>query len=189
VRRMAIVALGFVVLLVASGCAGGVASYHRIDMGRDLDAASLARYQAETQQVSAGGRTPHMAVLEHTNWWPLGILAYWRQGTVQVMHDADGQPVYMVSQSTGYGPLSLLWVDGTDAMFAADGTRLNTMEMSAILGCHLVMFHKMGNRSPQGQWWEHSSTHLFCHLINFGTMHGETNWSLITSPGPVGGGR
>ncbi len=188
-RRNAIVALGVVVLFVASGCTGGVAPYHRISLDRDLDAATLARYQAETQQVAAGGQTPHMAVLEHTNWWPLGIVAYWRQGTVQVMAGPDGQPVYMVSATDGYGPLSLFWVDGTDAMFAADGTRFSLMEVSSVLGCHFLMFHKMGSLSPQGQWLQHGSTHLFCHLINFGTVHGKTTWSLFTTPGPVGAGR
>ena len=185
-RRNAMVAL-LVILSVATGCAGaGVASYQRIDMCQDLDAATVARYQAEAQ---GAGKAQEMVVLEHSNWWPLGILAYWRQGTVQAMHDSDGKPVYMISQSTGYGPLSLFWVDGTDAMFAADGTRLNMMEMSSVLGCHVLMFHDMGTRSPQGQWWQHSSVNLFCHMINFNTMHGQTSWSLITTPGPVGAGR
>ncbi len=187
-RRSAVVMLA-VVALVVVGCTGGVGPYRSIDLGRDLDAATLARYQAETQQVAADGQMPQMAVLEHTNWWPLGILAYWRQGTVQVMPGPDGQPVYMISATDGYGPLSLFWVDGVDAMFAADGKRFSMMEVSSVLGCHFLMFHKMGSLSPQGQWLQHNSTHLFCHLINFGTMHGKTAWSLFTTPGPVGSGR
>ena len=187
--RNAIAAL-VVILSLATGCAGaGVASYQRIDMGQNLDAATVARYQAETKLAVAAGEDQQMPVLEHSNWWPLGILAYWQQGTVQAMHDSDGKPVYMISQSTGYGPLSLFWVDGTDAMFAADGTRLSMMDMSSILGCHFLMLHNMGTRSPQGQWWEHSSVNLFCHMININTMHGQTSWSLITTPGPVGSGR
>ncbi len=186
-RRGAIVVLAVVVLVVA-GCTGGMGPYRSIDLGKDLDAATLARYQSEAQQASAAGMG-HMAVLEHTNWWPLGILAYWRQGTVRVMHGPDGQPVYMVSATDGYGPLSLFWVDGTDAMFGADGRRFSLMEMSSVLGCHFLMFHKMGGLSPEGQWLQHSSTNLFCHMINFNTMHGQTSWSLFTTPGPVGAGR
>jgi hypothetical protein len=189
VRRNAIVALGVVILLVASGCAGGVASYHPVRMDRDLDAASLARYQAEAQEATAGGGAPHMAVLEHTNWWPLGIFLYWRQGTVQVMGGADGQPVYMVSASAGYGPLSVFYVSGTDAMFDADGKRLSAMGMASILWGHLAMFHDMGSLSPDGKWSQHSSSAWLHHLINLSTMHGETSWSIFSSPGPVGAGR
>lgn len=184
--RNAMVAL-VVILSVATGCAGaGVASYQRIDMGRDLDAATVARYQAEALGT---GHAQEMVVLEHSNWWPLGIFAYWQQGTVQAMHGPDGKPLYMVSQSTGYGPLSVFWVDGTDAMFAADGTRLNTMGMDSILWGHLAMFHDMGSRSPQGEWSQHNSSHWLHHLINFSTMHGETSWSIFSAPNPVGAGR
>ncbi len=184
-RRGAIAVLAVVVVAVA-GCTGGVGPYRSINLNQDLDAATLSRYQAETQQLPAG---QHMGVLEHTNGWPLGLLAYWRQGTVRVMPGADGRPVYMVSATDGYGPLSLFWVDGTDVMYGADGKRFNLMEVSSIFGCHLVMFHKMGGLSPEGQWMEHSSTHLFCHMLNFGSVHGQTNWSVLTAPGPVGGGR
>jgi hypothetical protein len=175
-----------VVVVVAAGCTGGVGPYRSVNLNQDLDAATLARYQAEAKQLPAG---QHMGVLEHTNLWPLGLLAYWHQGTVRVMQGMDGKPIYMISATDGYGPLSLFWVDGTDVMYGADGKRFNLMEMSSVLGCHFIMFHTMGGLSPEGLWMQHSSTHLFCHAINFGTMHGETSWSLITAPGPIGSGR
>ena len=156
-----------------------------VDLGKDLDAATLARYQSEAQQAGEGRH----AVLEHTNWWPLGLLAYWRQGTVKVMPGPAGEPVYMVSQSDGYGPLSVFYVSGKDAMFAADGTRLNSMGMDSVLFGHLAMFHDMGSRSPDGQWSQHSSSHWLHHMINLAKMHGETTWSLFSAPGPVGSGR
>jgi hypothetical protein len=189
VKRNAIVLVALVVLFVASGCTGGVASFRRIDMGRDLDAATLARYQAETQQAAGAGRSQHMTVLEHTNWWPLGILAYWRQGTVQVMPGPGGRPVYMVSESTGYGPLSVFYVSGTDAMFSADGKRLNVMGMDSVLWGHVAMFHDMGSLSPEGEWSQHASSHWLHHLINLSKMHGKTSWSLFSAPGAVGAGR
>jgi hypothetical protein len=185
VKRGAIVLLAVVVVVVA-GCAGGVGPYRSINLNQDLDAATLSRYQAEAQHLLDG---QPMGVLEHTNWWPLGLLAYWRQGTVKVMPGADGKPAYMVSNSAGYGPLSVFYVSGRDAMFAADGTRLNSMNMASILWGHLVMFHDMGSLSPDGKWSQHNSSAWLHMLINLSTMHGHTSWSLFSSPGPVGAGR
>jgi len=130
-----------------------------------------------------------MIVLEHTNWWPLGLLAYWKQGTVYAMRGADGRPRYMVSQSTGYGPLSLVYVSGQDAMYDAGGKRINAMGMDSVLWGHLAMFHQMGSRDATGKWLQHKSSHLVHHLINVSTMHGQTRWSLLSAPNPVGAGR
>ncbi len=184
-RRGAIVVLAVVVLVVA-GCTGGMGPYRSINLGKDLDAATLARYQAETQQLPGG---QHMGVLEHSNGWLLGLLAYWRQGTVRVMPGGDGKPVYMVTASDGYGPLAFIWNRGTDVTFAADGSRLSLMSIGNFLGGHVGMFHTMGTRTPGDGWMQHSSSHWFCHFVNVGEVHGKPTWTMFSNPGPVGSGR
>ncbi len=177
-------------ILFVMGCASapGVSPFTEIDLGQDLDATTLARYKAEADKATEAGQTGHMLVLEQTNWWPLGIVAYWRAGSVKAMHGSGGWH-YMVSSNRGYGPLSSLFVTKQETTFSGDGKRLNSMGMDGVFFGHIAMFHSMGSRDDAGQWQSHESSHLMCHTFNWGSMHGATSFSLFSSPNPVGVGQ
>ena len=183
---MAVIGLSFTV-----GCAGigaGVSPYRSIALNRDLDAATLARYRAETEKAVEAGQRDHVVVLERSNWWPLGLVAYWHRGSVRAMRMLHGDTVYMVSRSRGYGPLSVAYVSKEDASFGTDGKRLNGMTTSSVLWGHLAMFHVMGSQADHGGWQRHESAHLLHHIINWTKAHGKVSFSLFSAPNPVGFG-
>ncbi|MCL5270316.1 MAG: hypothetical protein M1457_07160 [bacterium] len=129
-----------------------------------------------------------MATLEATNWWPLSLVAYWRRGSVMTMPGNDGQLYYMVSQTRGYGPLSLIYLSQEDAAFDTQGKRLTHMTGRAVMmGC-LAMSHEMESRLDPDTWMTHKTLHLIHHLINISDMDGMTNVSLFTAPNPIGYG-
>lgn len=178
-------------LLFTVGCIcgpAGSASYRRVDTKRDLDRTTLARYRAEAAEAARAGQTGHMLVLEHSNWWPLGLLAFWHRGAVQALPAPQGGTYYMVSQSRGYGPLSVLYVSQQDATFRDDGSRFSTMDTSSILWGHLVMTHEMESEDKGGHWESHEMTSLIHHFINWGQMEHEFFFSLFSAPNPVGFG-
>lgn len=174
-------------LFFVAGCAGplGASVYTRIDLDRDLGAAALARYRAEASDVAGAGQKGHMQVLERSNWWPLGLLAFWHQGTVRAMQTHEGATHYMVSQSRGYGPLSMFFVLRKEAVFRDDGRRLNGARASSVLWGHAAMFHTMESRREDGSWQRHGSAHLVHHLVNWARAHGRLSVSLLSAPNPI----
>jgi hypothetical protein len=173
---------------VTVGCAAprGASAFQPVDLGRDLDAATLARYRAEAAEVAGSGH--HGAIIEYRNGWPLGLLAFWRKGEVRVMQGTDGRPQYAVSAATGYGPLSMFWVTGEDAMYDADGKRQHSMGMGSAVWGHIYMTHTMENPAPDGTWHRSESHHVMHHMINWTKQHGASGFYLFSTPNPVGSG-
>jgi len=177
--------------LTLAGCATPgtgtrVAAFQTINLKADLDPAVLARYRAATPRASDAGGTCHMATLEETNWWPLGLLLFWHRGSVQSMPGEKGRTVYMVSQTRGFGPLSVLYVSREDATFDADGRLLADMSMGSVLWGHLAMFHGMRFRLDGDTWMTHSTSHWLHHAISVLDMNGVAGVSLFSAPNPVG---
>jgi len=178
-------------LLALSACAGSAPAFRDVDLTSDLDAATLARYG---RQLAAADKTAekchftghHMATLERTNWWPLGLVAYWKRGSVQAMHTTSGEWNYMVSKSTGLGPLAALFVRGEMAAFDSKGKRLSYMSHDGVGFGHLLMAHSMGSRLEGGDWMEHQTYSIFHHLLNIGTGHGRPSVWLFSAPNPAG---
>ncbi|MFO7956616.1 MAG: hypothetical protein R6X33_05910 [Candidatus Brocadiia bacterium] len=180
-----------VVTLLVAGCSGtpGVAAYRPVDLTGDLDPATLSRYRAEAERARAAGQTGRALVLEQTNWWLPGVLAYWRRGSVRGMETTDGERHYTVSASTGYGPLSVLYVDEQTATYRADGRRVGAHSGFSLLWGHLAMNHTMESRGPDGRWGRSDAIHLVHHLVNWGSRHGRSWFSLFSAPNPVGLGQ
>lgn len=180
-----------VVTLLAAGCSGtpGVSAFRPVDLTGDLDATTLSRYRAETEQARAAGQSGHVITLESTNWWPLGVPAYWRRGSVRAMETADGESRYVVSSSRGYGPLSAFYVDERTATYRADGRRVGAHSGFSLLWGHLAMTHTMESRGPDGRWGRTEAVHLIHHFVNWGSRHGRSWFSLFSAPNPVGLGQ
>ncbi len=176
-RRLQSVAI-VAVLAISLGCAGpAVSSFRPVGVGGNLPHTAVERYRSEMEEAPASSE--HTVLLEESNGWPLGILAYWRRGTVHAMsHGGDTR--YIVTRSRGYGPLSMFYVAEDQAVFDADGRRLNGSSMSSVLFGHIAMFHKMDNGER-----EHRSAHLVHHLLNWSKGHGRTRISLFSAPNPV----
>jgi len=180
-RRSLVVLLGLFALWLA-GC-GGPRPYQPVDLDSNLGKETLRRYEREWQEVHAEGRHGAMARLEHTNWWPLGLLVYWRRGSV-TRTAGSGGPVYHISSAHGYGPLSHPYVTQTDATFDGDGKRLSASTMGSV--GHLAMFHISDVVLANGRRQKMTSLHLVHHLLNIHTMDGHTAVSLLSAPNPVG---
>jgi len=129
-----------VLMIGVAGCASapGASRFTPVSLTKGLDAASLARYHAEADRVRDAGQEGHVLVLEQSNAWPLGLLAYWRQGTVKATGGS-----YTVTVNRGYGPLSMFYVRGRTATFNENGERLHAMENGGVLWGHLAMVHSM----------------------------------------------
>ena len=138
-----------------------------------------------TEALKAAGHEAGMARLEHTNWWPLGLVAYHRDASVMRMPGPDG-PTYMVMSGVGIGPLSLLYAGSTHATFNAKGERLNMMKMGNYLWMHLAMTHASDTVLPNGRREKMSSIALFMHVFNIHRMDGHTYVSLFSMPNPIG---
>lgn len=178
--------LGFaVVTLGLLGCTAAH-PYTRIDLGQDLSPATLARFAAESKDAATCHAGAQVTELESSNWWPLGILAYWWQGAAMRAEAVPGQASYMVQTSQGVGPVSILYVTSTHATFDDQGRRLSTMTGSNVLLGHLAMIHSSETVLPDGRTQAVRMYHLFHHLLNIHSMDGHTNVSLFTSPNPVG---
>ena len=178
-------------LVATVGCAstsGGVSPYRAVDLGRDLSQSALLRYQGEMKGMDHSQHGDHsMMTLERTNWWALGLAAYWHRGTVRAMHGAGGVH-YMVSQTRGIGPLALGWVSKEQALYTGEGKRLQYMNMGSMAWGHVAMIHTMGGAMGEGGWMEHKSYHLLHHLLNLGEAHGGMSVNLGSSPNPMGFG-
>jgi hypothetical protein len=183
--------LALVCLFAAgSGCAcpPGAARYRTVDLDRDLAEGTLARYRAEAVAAERAGQEGHVLVLESTNLWPLGLVGYWRRGSVRAM-EMPGGVEYLVSESRGYGPLSVLYVSGDEAAFSADGVRLRGSASASLLWGHLAMFHSMDSGGAGSARHRHDSAHLLHHFLNWSTEHAGTSFWLFSAPNPVGAGQ
>ena len=167
-----------------SGCVGPN-PYRSVDLKRDLDQAALARYESEWKALQAAGRAEPMLRIEHSNWWPLGLIAYHRDCSVTRMDTPKG-PVYHVMSGHGFGPLSVLYAVSTDATYTAAGERVNWMRMqTALTGC-LAMSHETDAKLSDGRREWSSSWMLIHHVFNIHAMDGHTYYSLLTMPNPIG---
>jgi len=171
--------------LATVGCTGA-RPYKDVDLYQDLSRDTLARYGREWNAAQAGGSGKHMAQLEHTNWWPLGLVAYWRRGTVTRSGMGPAAPEYNVSSTLGVGPLSVLYTDQTHAKFTGDGKRVSSMTMRSWLWGHLAMFHTgdviLADGTRQKMW----SAHLIHHILSIHRMNGHTSVSLFSMPNIIG---
>jgi len=187
--KNALLATGLVALALAlTGCAGLRGSAHAfqsVDLDRDLDAATLARYEREWQQLSAAGHAGPMTRLEHSDWRLLGFLAYWPRGSV-MRTSAGGNVHYDVAKTRGVGPFSILYGAQTHATFDARGKRLASMSMGTVLWGHLAMFHKDEALLANSRKKESLSLHLLMHLLYIHVVDGRTSVSLFTMPNPLG---
>lgn len=174
--------------LLVAGCASTAPSYRPIDLKADLDRETLQRYQAEGKDAGVSGANCHMATLEKTNWWLPALIAYWHRGSVEIMPGQDGQVYYMVSQTRGFGPLSVLYVAKQDATFDAKGRLLTDMSMSSVLWGHLAMLHEVRSRLDDTTWMTHNTSHWLHHLISVSDMNGMMGVSLFSAPNPLGVG-
>jgi hypothetical protein len=173
------------------GCAANESSipaFRSLDMSKDLDAATLSRYEQQAGRAP-GGSHGHATIIEKTDWWPLGLVAYWKRGTVRAMHAGPEGCEYVVSECKGYGPLSILYASKTQTVYDASGKRKDQMAASSIMWGHLAMFHTMGSQGSSGHWMEHKSSHLFHHLFNYGEDHGGRFFSFFSAPNPIGAGQ
>jgi hypothetical protein len=167
------------------GCAS-VPPYTRLDLKQNLSSETLARFQRESKDAAACCPGARMVQLERSNWWPVGLLAYWWQGSAMRTEVAPGEPSYMVQNSQGYGPISILYVTSTHSTYNGQGQRVSSMTSGNVLLGHLAMLHRSENVLPDGRTQEVRMYHLFHHLLNIHTMDGHTNVSLFTSPNPLG---
>lgn len=175
-----------VMACLGSGCAMvGEYSFQDLDLKGNLSKETLKRYESEWRTLEASGERQGMAQLEYTNWWPLGLIVYWRQGSVMRMGSSDG-PFYVVSRSRGVGPLGVLHVAQTHATFDGKGQRLSGMTVHNVLLGHLAMIHQNDALLANGRRQEMTAMHLVHHLINVHAMDGHTEISLFTGPNPAG---
>ncbi len=165
------------------GCAGGTLyPYTEIPLDRDLSPQTLERYQKETAATNERATgAEHMITIENTDWRILGLLAWWKKGTVQVMNGN-----YMISRSESMGPLAMLYATGETAMFNREGKRQSYSSMTSFLWGHVAMSHAMGVALDNGDWMGHESIALLHHLLNVGESHAGDTISLFSSPNPVG---
>jgi len=185
-RNVLVAAMVVSLFVIVAGCSAAK-PFQRVDLSAPLSSADLQRYESEWQEAHAAAHGGHMhhAVLEHSNWWPLGLLIYHRDATVMRMESPDG-PVYHIMYGEGYGPLSLIYAVSTHATYNAKGTRLSWMRMSNILLAHIAMGHESVTTLPNGEEETCSTLHLLMHLFSIDKMNGHTYVSILSLPNPIG---
>ena len=183
--RMIILGATLVVCVaVATGCSS-IAPYQSVDLSKNLSPETLQRYEKEWQDLKAAGHEDSSAVLESSNWWPLGLVAYHRDASVMRMPGSDG-PTYMVMSGVGLGPLSVLYAGSTHATFNAKGERVSMMKMGNYLWMHLAMTHASDTVLPNGRREKMSSMALFMHALNIQKMGKHMYISIFTLPNAIG---
>lgn len=177
------------VLMLCAGCSAmgprAVGSFQSVDLGKDLDEGALSRYRTETENSGPQNCEGHVVMLERTNWWPLGLVAYWNRGTVRAVHSPGGYH-YAVSKTLGLGPLCALFVSKEETIYGGDGKRQHYMAMGSVGFGHVAMYHVMGMPMGEGHWMQHWSAGLAHHLLNVGEEHGKVSVSLFSGPNPIG---
>jgi hypothetical protein len=153
-----------------------------------------------------------MTRLEHTDLWPLGLLAYWERGTATQVTPKPDSPSYRASEASGFGPLSILYVTQSDATFDAQGKRLSARTTGSALfgilamvteskvllpngqwqrsvqskfGGPLLMVHKSEFLLSNGQWQKTTSAQFLHGLLHIHWAPGRTTVSLFSSPNPA----
>lgn len=191
-KRIFLAAATLALFVVGAGCTHNTQPFRDIDLTADLGPATLQRYEALAHQATGQGMPSHgghhAATIEHSNWWPLGLLAYWRRGSVKAIHTTSGKWNYMVTESTGLGPLAIFGHRREQASYDSSGKRLSYMAGAGLALGHPFMYHAMGARLEDGQWMEHRTWSLLHHLVNIGRAHGRTSFWLLTAPNPAGMG-
>jgi hypothetical protein len=171
-------------VVVVGGCVGPN-SYTLVNLGGDLSPATVQRYETEWKALSAEQGGHGMAMLEHSNWWPLGLVAYQRDGMV-MREDTPKGPVYTVMSGHGFGPFSLLYARSTHASFDASGKRISWMRMHNSLYGMLMMAHESDNMLSDGRREKSLSAHLLHHILSYHRADGHVYWSLFTIPNAIG---
>jgi hypothetical protein len=179
-------ASGLAALLLLAGCASAP-KYQAVDLKSDLDPSALARYKAEAAQAGPAaqpaGECCH-TVLERTDGQLLGALIYWDGGSAEAM-TVEGAPVYMISQTFGIGPLALLYVSRTSAIYDGNGRRLSAMSGSTIAWGCVAMTHSMETRLNGDHWHNHWMGHFIHHVFGVSLMDGRTTFALFSMPNPI----
>jgi hypothetical protein len=173
-----------VVVMVLAGCAGPNA-FRNVDLSKGLSAGDVQRYESEWRALRQSGHAEGMATLEHSNWWPLGLLIYHKDASVMRMPGPNG-PTYTVMSGHGFGPLSVLYARATSATYDGDGRRMSWMRMRNALVGHLAMSHESEAQLADGREEKTFSAHLLHHLFSVHKMNGHTYVSLLTIPNPIG---
>jgi hypothetical protein len=182
-RRTLVAGLLALAVVAWAGCSSAP-SYTSIDLSRDLSPETLTRYEAEWQEMRNEGHAGSMATLEDTNWWPSGILLYYRRASVMRVEGPEGAK-YHVMSGQGFGPLCLLYATSSHATYNAKGERQSGMSMDAALMGMLAMVHSSDSKLPDGTKEDSTSMHLLHHLFSVHAMDGHTYWSLLTIPNPL----
>jgi hypothetical protein len=94
----------------------------------------------------------------------------------------------MVSRSRSFGPLAVIYATREQAVFDADGKRINAAKGGSILWGHLAMIHEMESSLGDGTWMKHRGVHLVHHFLNMRWDHGKASFSLASDPNPIGWG-
>jgi hypothetical protein len=168
-----------------TGCITGANPYRSVDLSQNLDQVTLDRYESEWKALQAAGHTEPMVQLEHSNWWPLGLIAYHRDCSVTRMAGPNG-PVYMIQSGHGFAPLCIIYSIDTCAKYTAKGERIDWMRMQASLKGCLFMGHQTDAKLADGSETCSSSWHLVMHNFNYHAMDGHAYYSLFTVPNPIG---
>lgn len=174
----------FLILAASAFLAGctGPNSFTRVDLTANLSQETVARYEREWQALPG---SPGMAMLEKSNWWPLGLVAYHRDAMVMREEGPHG-PVYSVMSGHGFGPLSVLYARTTHASFDASGKRMSWMRMQNLLLGHLAMTHESNSLLADDRRETMFSAHLMHHLFAYHRVDAHAYWSLLTVPNPIG---
>jgi hypothetical protein len=187
--RKALLAALAVLMLAAAGCAGlrgPTQSFHSVDLSGDLPPDALKRYQSISEDFRSAGHAGPTTLLEHTNGWPLGLLVYWRRGSVLQVTTPSGEPAYEVSSTRGYGPLSFIYVRQADATFDAKGKRVAAKTVWNVLKSEIATGQESEVLLADGQRQKMSMVHiLHMHPFNIHKMGHHTTVSLISMPNPL----
>jgi hypothetical protein len=183
---------GFLViaLSVASvvGCASGAAPYQHVSLKGDLSAEALSRYREEMAAVPHPELRPLMT-LESTNGWALGLVGYWRKGVVEAVMTPSREHVFAVSESRGYGPISMLYIKRESAVFDAEGRRLSAEVSTGVLWGQLMRKQIRQMPTKEGEWLMEGTVHLLFNLLHWRVAGGlPASFSLLGDPSPIGWG-
>ncbi len=188
--RRVLMLLAVVATFLSVGCAypAGLSKYEPLDLGQDLDAATLARYNSETKAVRAAGQQGDVLWLERSNGWALGLLLHWRKNGVRVMSASGSNPQYMVTEERGYGPISLLYLSTRTVRYDANGKRMREASATNVVMGMIVALFDTSERGGDGAWRERNSVSIARHVLNWSRGQGASGFWLFSLPNPAGWG-